>query len=88
MDLFKWTKSLKPKFPNVVEKFFGKKIDDQVSDTEVIASVPSVNISDKGKTFEAYLPLALLYLLLTWPLSHLTGRLEKGIRNGSTFRQR
>ncbi len=52
MDLFKWTKNLKPKFPNVVEKFFGKKIDDQVSDTEVIASVPSVNISDKGKTFE------------------------------------
>ena len=34
------------------------------------------------RTFEAYLPLALLYLLLTWPLSHLTGRLEKGIRNG------
>ena len=49
MDLFKWTKNLKPKFPNVVEKFFGKKIDDQISDTEAIASVPSVNISDKGK---------------------------------------
>lgn len=29
------------------------------------------------KTFEAYLPLALLYLLLTFPLSHLTQRLEK-----------
>lgn len=28
------------------------------------------------KTFEAYLPLAFLYLLLTWPLSHLTRRLE------------
>lgn len=37
------------------------------------------------KTFETYLPLALFYLLLTWPLSHLTGRLEKGIRNGTTF---
>uniref|UniRef100_I2PZ95 Putative glutamine transport system permease protein GlnP n=1 Tax=Desulfovibrio sp. U5L TaxID=596152 RepID=I2PZ95_9BACT len=37
------------------------------------------------KTFEAYLPLALLYLLLTWPLSHLTGRLERGIRSGTTF---
>ncbi|WP_300161382.1 amino acid ABC transporter permease [Solidesulfovibrio sp.] len=35
------------------------------------------------RTFEAYLPLALFYLLLTWPLSHLTGRLEKGIRNGA-----
>ena len=31
------------------------------------------------KTFEAYLPLAVLYLLLTWPLSRLTRRLEKGI---------
>jgi polar amino acid transport system permease protein len=29
------------------------------------------------KTFEAYLPLAFLYLLLTYPLSHLTQRLEK-----------
>lgn len=34
------------------------------------------------RTFETYLPLALLYLLLTWPLSHLTRRLERGIRNG------
>jgi len=40
------------------------------------------------KTFEAYLPLALFYLLLTWPLSHLTGRLERGIRNGSTYTPR
>lgn len=29
------------------------------------------------RTFEAYLPLALIYLLLTFPLSHLTRRLEK-----------
>lgn len=40
------------------------------------------------KTFEAYLPLAVFYLLLTWPLSHLTGRLEKGIRNGTTYTPR
>jgi len=40
------------------------------------------------KTFEAYLPLALLYLLLTWPLSHLTRRLEKGIRNGTHYTPR
>ena len=26
MDLIKWTKNIKPKFPNVVEKFFGKKL--------------------------------------------------------------
>jgi polar amino acid transport system permease protein len=29
------------------------------------------------KTFEAYLPLAFMYLLLTYPLSHLTVALEK-----------
>lgn len=28
MDLFKWTKNLKPKFPDVIEKFFGRKIDE------------------------------------------------------------
>ncbi len=33
------------------------------------------------KTFEAYLPLALFYLLLTYPLSVLTYRLEKRIMN-------
>ncbi len=32
------------------------------------------------KTFEAYLPLALLYLLLTYPLSPLTQRLERKLR--------
>ena len=35
------------------------------------------------RTFEAYLPLALFYLLLTWPLSRLTRRLEKGITRGN-----
>lgn len=40
------------------------------------------------KTFEAYLPLALLYLLLTWPLSRLTRRLEKGIYHANTFKPR
>ncbi len=32
------------------------------------------------KTFEAYLPLALMYLLLTYPLSYLTRVLEKRMR--------
>ncbi len=32
------------------------------------------------KTFEAYLPLAFMYLLLTYPLSHLTQMLEKKLR--------
>ncbi|KUG29520.1 putative amino acid abc transporter, permease protein [hydrocarbon metagenome] len=31
------------------------------------------------RTFETYLPLAVLYLVLTWPLSRLTRRLERGI---------
>ncbi|NSW86363.1 MAG: amino acid ABC transporter permease [Syntrophobacteraceae bacterium] len=32
------------------------------------------------KTFEAYLPLALLYLLITYPLSYLTQRLEEKMK--------
>jgi HSP20 family protein len=52
MDLFKWTKNIKPKFPNVVERFFGKKIDDQTSSSEEIATVPAVNINDKNKAYE------------------------------------
>ncbi len=35
------------------------------------------------KTFEAYLPLALLYLALTYPLSYLTRRLEQRLANGA-----
>ena len=52
MDLFKWTNNLKPKFPNVIEKFFGRKIDDQANATEAVATIPSVNITDKNKAFE------------------------------------
>ncbi|HAI41333.1 MULTISPECIES: Hsp20/alpha crystallin family protein [unclassified Maribacter] len=57
MDLFKWTKNIKPKFPNIVENFFGKKIDDEVKDVEAVATVPSVNIEDKKKAFEVSLAL-------------------------------
>ncbi|MCE5242400.1 MAG: amino acid ABC transporter permease [Syntrophobacteraceae bacterium] len=32
------------------------------------------------KTFEAYLPLALFYLLITYPLSYMTSRLEKRMK--------
>jgi HSP20 family protein len=52
MDLFKWTKNLKPIFPNIAEKFLGKKIDEQVLVTEEVATIPSVNITDKRKVFE------------------------------------
>jgi len=53
MKLFKWKLSdLKPKFPSFVENFFGKKITDEAHDTENVAVVPSVNISDEEKAFE------------------------------------
>jgi polar amino acid transport system permease protein len=40
------------------------------------------------RTFETYLPLAGLYLLLTWPLARLTRRLERGIQSGSQIIRR
>jgi len=58
MKLFKWNISdLKPKFPNVVEKFFGKKITDDTSHNEEVATVPSVNIADENKAFEVSVAL-------------------------------
>ena len=52
MDLFKWTKNLKPRFPNVIERFFGNDIGDRSLVTGAIATVSSVNVSDKSKAFE------------------------------------
>ncbi|NPA37793.1 MAG: Hsp20/alpha crystallin family protein [Chlorobi bacterium] len=57
MKLFKWKSGLKPKFPNVIEKFFGKKITDEASWDEDVSLVPSVNIADKDKTFEVNVAL-------------------------------
>jgi HSP20 family protein len=58
MKLFKWNISdLKPKFPNVVEKFFGKKITDGLSDNEQVSVIPSVNIADADKAFEVNVAL-------------------------------
>jgi len=57
MKLFKWKSGLKPKFPNVIEKFFGKKITDEASWDEDVSLVPSVNISDKDKAFEVKVAL-------------------------------
>ena len=58
MKLFKWFISdIKPKFPNVVEKFFGKKITDDTSHNEEVATVPSVNIADENKAFEVSVAL-------------------------------
>lgn len=39
----------------LLRNFLVKKIDDQASGSEEIASVPTVNINDKGKTFEVSL---------------------------------
>ncbi|GAB6037409.1 amino acid ABC transporter permease [Fundidesulfovibrio butyratiphilus] len=49
---------------------------------ELTKSAEMVNAATY-KTFEAYLPLAGFYLLLTYPLSILTSRLEQRIRNPS-----
>lgn len=58
MKLFKWNISdIKPKFPNVMEKFFGKKITDDTSYNEEVATVPSVNIADVNKAFEVSVAL-------------------------------
>lgn len=52
MDLVKWTKNIKPKFPKVVENFFGKIMGQGSAEHEEVATLPSVNISDKNKAFE------------------------------------
>jgi HSP20 family protein len=58
MKLIKWNISdIKPKFTNVVEKFFGKKITDYVSHNEEVATIPSVNIAEEDKAFEVSVAL-------------------------------
>jgi HSP20 family protein len=58
MKLFKWNISdIKPKFPNIVEKFFGKKITDDISNNEEVATVPSVNIADENAAFDVSVAL-------------------------------
>ncbi|RLD59515.1 MAG: Hsp20/alpha crystallin family protein [Bacteroidetes bacterium] len=58
MKLFKWNiTDIKPKFPNIVEKFLGKKITDKVSKEQEVSVVPSVNIADADKAFEVSVAL-------------------------------
>ncbi|MCK0132572.1 Hsp20/alpha crystallin family protein [Flavobacteriaceae bacterium F08102] len=58
MKLFKWNISdIKPKFPNIVEKFLGKKITDDTTSDQEVAIVPSVNIADANKAFEVNVAL-------------------------------
>lgn len=58
MKLFKWNiTDIKPKFPNVVEKFLGRKISDEASSDQEISVVPSVNIANADKAFEVNVAL-------------------------------
>ena len=58
MKLFKWNiADIKPKFPNIVEKFLGKKITDETLNNEDVSIVPSVNIADEDKAFELSIAL-------------------------------
>lgn len=58
MKLFKWNiADIKPIFPNIVEKFLGKKITDDTSHKEEVSVVPSVNIADVDKAFEVSVAL-------------------------------
>jgi HSP20 family protein len=57
MKLFKWETNIKPTFPNIIEKFLGRKITNGVSRGEDVSTVPSVNISDANKAFEVNVAL-------------------------------
>lgn len=57
MKLFKWETNIKPKFPNLLEKFFGKNISDGTANNMDVATIPSVNISDANKAFEVSVAL-------------------------------
>lgn len=57
MKLFKWETNIKPMFPNIIEKFFGKKITDNSSSGQNASTLPSVNISDANKAFEVNVAL-------------------------------
>lgn len=58
MKLFKWNISdIKPKFPNIIEKFLGEKITHEAANNEYVSVVPSVNIADVDKAFEVSLAL-------------------------------
>jgi len=57
MNIFKWKPDLKPKFPNILEKFFGKDITHEAKNGEDVSTVPAVNISDANKAFEVNLAL-------------------------------
>ncbi len=52
MKLLKWDTNLLPRFPNIIEKFFGKS-----SHGEDVSTLPSVNISDENKAFDVNVAL-------------------------------
>ncbi len=52
MDLLKWTKNLKPKFPEMIERFWGKVMGKDAKESEEVGLMPSVNISEEQKAYE------------------------------------
>lgn len=52
MDLLKWTKNLKPKFPAIMERFWGKIMGKDIKESEEVGLMPSVNISEEQKAYE------------------------------------
>ena len=52
MKLFKWDKNFAPKFSNMVEKFFGDKINVFANKDEEVSTIPATNISDEEKAFD------------------------------------
>lgn len=52
MNLLKWTKNLKPKFPAMIERFWGKVMGKDIKESEEVGLVPSVNISEEQKAYE------------------------------------
>ena len=57
MKLFKWETNIRPKFPNLIEKFLGKNITRGIAKNMDVATVPSVNISEENKAFEVSVAL-------------------------------
>ncbi|MCF8297787.1 MAG: Hsp20/alpha crystallin family protein [Saprospiraceae bacterium] len=52
MKLFKWTDNLKPKFPDIIENLFGKKIKDEVANGESVSNVPAVNVETGDSKYD------------------------------------
>ena len=57
MKLFKWNKNFAPKFSNIVERFFGEKINTNTNKDEEVSVIPATNIADEDKAFDISLAI-------------------------------